>query len=49
MRIADWDCVYHGWKFDVKGAVTDMPAEPVRSRLRDRVRIKAYPARSVTG
>ena len=26
-------CVYHGWKFDVTGAVTDMPAEPARSRL----------------
>ena len=25
-------CVYHGWKFDVTGAVTDTPAEPVKSR-----------------
>jgi phthalate 4,5-dioxygenase oxygenase subunit len=34
-------CVYHGWKFDVTGAVTDMPAEPARSRLKDHVRNKA--------
>ena len=25
-------CVYHGWKYDVTGAVTDMPAEPPTSR-----------------
>ena len=42
-------CVYHGWKFDVTGAVTDMPAEPVRSRLKERVRIKAYPCRERNG
>jgi hypothetical protein len=23
-------CVYHGWKYDVTSAVTDMPAEPPR-------------------
>ena len=42
-------CVYHGWKFDVTGAVTDMPAEPVRSRLKEHVRIKAYPCRERNG
>ena len=36
-------CVYHGWKFDVDGNVADMPAEPPRSRLKDRVKIKSYP------
>ncbi|GEO87052.1 MULTISPECIES: Rieske 2Fe-2S domain-containing protein [Alphaproteobacteria] len=36
-------CVYHGWKFDVDGNVVDMPAEPVRSRLKERVKIKSYP------
>ncbi|WP_417626537.1 Rieske 2Fe-2S domain-containing protein [Pararhodobacter aggregans] len=36
-------CVYHGWKFGVDGKVADMPAEPVRSRLKERVRIKSYP------
>ena len=42
-------CVYHGWKFDVTGAVTDMPAEPARSRLKERVRIKAYPCQERNG
>ena len=42
-------CVYHGWKFDVTGAVTDMPAEPARSRLKEHVRIKAYPCRERNG
>ena len=42
-------CVYHGWKFDVAGAVTDMPAEPARSRLKEHVRIKAYPCRERNG
>jgi phenylpropionate dioxygenase-like ring-hydroxylating dioxygenase large terminal subunit len=35
-------CVYHGWKFNVSGAAVDMPAEPVRSRLHEKVRLKAY-------
>ena len=30
-------CVYHGWKYDVTGAVTDMPAEPAKSRRKDKV------------
>jgi len=42
-------CVYHGWKFDVAGAVTDMPAEPARSRLKEHVRIKAYPCQERNG
>ncbi|MFZ0836712.1 MAG: Rieske 2Fe-2S domain-containing protein, partial [Xanthobacteraceae bacterium] len=42
-------CVYHGWKFDVNGQVTDMPAEPAQSRFKDNVRIKAYPCRERNG
>ncbi len=42
-------CVYHGWKYDVTGAVTDMPTEPVRSRMKERVKIKAYPCRERNG
>lgn len=37
-------CVYHGWKYDVSGACLDIPTDPVDSRYKDRVRIKAYPA-----
>jgi hypothetical protein len=36
-------CVYHGWKFDVNGACTDMPSEPAESNFKDKVRIPAYP------
>lgn len=42
-------CVYHGWKYDVTGTVVDMPAEPLRSRLKEHVRIKAYPCRERGG
>lgn len=42
-------CIYHGWKYDVTGAVVDMPAEPPRSRLKERVRITAYPCRERNG
>ncbi len=42
-------CIYHGWKYDVTGAVVDMPAEPPRSRLKERVRIKSYPCQERNG
>jgi phthalate 4,5-dioxygenase len=42
-------CVYHGWKYDITGAVVDMPAEPLRSRMKEKVRIKAYPCRERGG
>jgi len=37
-------CVYHGWKFDVAGACTDMPNEPAESNFKHKIRITAYPA-----
>ena len=36
-------CVYHGWKFDVDGNVVDMPNVPADARMREQVKIKAYP------
>ena len=42
-------CVYHGWKYDVTGAVVDMPAEPVKSRFKDKVKITAYSCRERNG
>jgi phthalate 4,5-dioxygenase oxygenase subunit len=36
-------CVYHGWKFDVEGNCVDIPSEAEDSRVRDRVKLKAYP------
>jgi phenylpropionate dioxygenase-like ring-hydroxylating dioxygenase large terminal subunit len=41
--------VYHGWKYDVSGAVVDIPAEPPTSRLKERVKITAYPCRERNG
>jgi phenylpropionate dioxygenase-like ring-hydroxylating dioxygenase large terminal subunit len=37
-------CVYHGWKFDIEGACTDMPNEPAESNFRHKIRIGAYSA-----
>lgn len=34
-------CVYHGWKFDVAGHCLDMPNEPVQSRFKEKVRLRA--------
>jgi nitrite reductase/ring-hydroxylating ferredoxin subunit len=42
-------CVYHGWKYDVTGAITDVPAEPPKSRVKDKVKITAYPCRERNG
>src|ERR687891_2873966 len=36
-------CVYHGWKFDVRGAWVDMPSEPAESNFKSKVRARAYP------
>jgi phenylpropionate dioxygenase-like ring-hydroxylating dioxygenase large terminal subunit len=36
-------CVYHGWKFDVRGACVDMPSEPAESNFKSKVRARAYP------
>src|SRR5579859_22811 len=42
-------CLYHGWKFDVDGAVLDMASEPPASPLRRNLRHRAYPARESGG
>ena len=42
-------CVYHGWKFDVDGNCVDMPSEPAESNFKDKVKIKAYPAKEFGG
>ena len=35
-------CVYHGWKYDVRGNCVDMPSEPAESNFRDKVKLRAY-------
>ena len=42
-------CVYHGWKYDVEGVCVDMPSEPAESNFKQKVRLKAYPARDWGG
>ena len=35
-------CVYHGWKFDVTGACTDLPNSPEGDTYKNKVEIRAY-------
>jgi phthalate 4,5-dioxygenase oxygenase subunit len=42
-------CIYHGWKFDVTGQCVDLPTEPSDQSMKDRIRIKSYPARDSGG
>ena len=37
-------CCYHGWMFDVDGAILETPGEPPDSKLKDSLRHGAYPA-----
>src|ERR1700730_4637356 len=42
-------CLYHGWKMEVGGNVIGMTAEPPDTRLREKVKHKAYPVREAGG
>jgi phenylpropionate dioxygenase-like ring-hydroxylating dioxygenase large terminal subunit len=42
-------CVYHGWKYDVDGAVLETPAEPGDSDFRKKLRHTAYPTQEANG
>ena len=42
-------CLYHGWKIDVDGRVTEMPHEPDAFNFRERVRAPAFPTRAAGG
>lgn len=42
-------CLYHGWKIDVAGNVTDMPSEPKESGFAERVKHLAYPTHEAAG
>jgi phenylpropionate dioxygenase-like ring-hydroxylating dioxygenase large terminal subunit len=42
-------CVYHGWKFDVTGACTDMPNEPAESNFKHKIKAAAYPTEEAGG
>ncbi len=42
-------CVYHGWKFSVRGQCVDMPNEPAESDFKTKVEAVAYPTRERNG
>lgn len=42
-------CCYHGWLFDVDGAILETPGEPPDSPLKHSLRHGAYPAREYEG
>jgi nitrite reductase/ring-hydroxylating ferredoxin subunit len=42
-------CIYHGWKYDVDGAILDTPAEPANSMIKHHVRSTAYPCHEANG
>ena len=42
-------CLYHGWKMDIQGNVTEMVSEPAASGFMDKVKHKAYPVKEWGG
>ena len=38
-------CLYHGWKLNISGQVTEMPSEPEASGLAQKVQHTAYPVK----
>jgi len=42
-------CLYHGWKVDVDGNITDMPSEPTESGFIAKVKQKAYKTHEAAG
>ena len=42
-------CPYHGWKFNATGTCLEMPAEPLKSKLLQTVRARAYPVEELGG
>jgi phthalate 4,5-dioxygenase oxygenase subunit len=42
-------CVYHGWKFDADGNCVDLPSEPADSKMKDHIKIAAYPTYEKAG
>ena len=42
-------CLYHGWKMDVSGMVSEMVSEPAASTLAQKVQHRAYPVKEWGG
>lgn len=42
-------CPYHGWCYNARGECTDQPMESPNSRMKDRIKIPAYPVAEMGG
>jgi phthalate 4,5-dioxygenase oxygenase subunit len=42
-------CIYHGWKFDVKGNCVELPSEPKESNFKNSIKLKSYPVEERNG
>ena len=42
-------CIYHGWKYDVRGNCLETPTEPAGSSFKDKIHLKAYPTLEMGG
>ena len=42
-------CAYHGWKFAPDGRCLEQPAEDPRSRMKEEIRLTAYPVEAMGG
>lgn len=42
-------CAYHGWKYDVEGNCVDMPSEPEGTKMREKIKQRAYPTAEAGG
>jgi nitrite reductase/ring-hydroxylating ferredoxin subunit len=42
-------CCYHGWLYDVNGAILDLPCEPAESTFKDRLAHPCYPLEEYGG
>ena len=42
-------CCYHGWLFGPSGQCLDTPLEPLKSRMKEKVQVKAYPVQAMGG
>ena len=42
-------CAYHGWKYDPSGQCLDTPAERPERKLKDRIKVAAYPVQELGG
>jgi 5,5'-dehydrodivanillate O-demethylase len=42
-------CAYHGWLYDAEGHCLAQPAEPDGSSFHDKVKLKSYPTKEISG